>query len=278
MKKLLFSIIGAALLPLLSFAQNWEIGVMLGGSNYSGDLTEAPVVLSETHPAGGAFLRYNVNKNFALKGNAYYGTISGNDANNTTARLVARNLSFRSNVFEVGANAEYNIGGFEVGGRKNRFAPYIFGGLAIFKFDPEGYLDDTKEWVRLQPLGTEGQGTTKYNDRHKYSLTQVSIPIGAGLKWNFSGAWTLGFEAGMRKTFTDYLDDVSTTYVDYGYLEANNGELAARMSNRTGDIPPYTRQEYTDKDQRGNPTNKDWYMFAGVTLSYTLMAKKCYEF
>jgi opacity protein-like surface antigen len=278
MKKIAFLIIGAALLPLLSFSQNWEIGIMVGAANYAGDLSPQPVVLTESHPAGGAFLRYNVNKNFAIKGNAYYGTISGSDQNATTPRLYERNLSFRSHLLEVGATAEYNFGGYGVDGRNHRFAPYIFGGLAIFKFDPEAYLEDSKEWVRLQPLGTEGQGTTKYNDRTKYSLTQVSIPLGAGVKWNFSGPWTLGFEAGSRKTFTDYIDDVSSSYVEYQYIYDNSGALAARMSNRTGEIPPYTRQELGPKDSRGNPTNKDWYMFAGVTLSYTLTPKKCFEF
>jgi hypothetical protein len=277
MKKLLFSIIGAALLPLLSFGQNWEIGAMIGGSNYAGDLTPSPLVLTETHPAGGAFLRYNVNKYFAIKGNVYYGRISGSDADATTARIVERNLSFRSDVLEVGANAEYNLGGYEAGSRKHRFAPYIFGGLAVFKFNPQAETP-AGEWVDLQPLGTEGQGTTQYNNRHKYSLAQISIPLGAGVKWNVGGAWTLGIEAGSRKTFTDYLDDVSTTYVERDILEKESGELAANMSNRTGEIPPYQRQEVNGTTQRGNPTNKDWYMFAGITVSYTLMAKKCYEF
>lgn len=271
MKRLLFILTGA-LLPLFAQSQMWEIGVMLGASNYSGDLAPTPIVLNETHPAFGGFVRYNIKRDWTLKGNAYYGTISGSDKNATTEKSKIRNLSFKSNVLEIGANIEWNITGYEVGSRNNKFSPYVFTGLAIFKFDPEAYDSSTKEWVRLQPLGTEGQGTTNYNDREKYGITQVSIPLGVGLKYNFKGNWTLGFELGTRKTFTDYLDDVSSTYVEPDVLRSQGaGELAVRMANRSG-------KKFDSTTERGNATNKDWYMFTGLTLSYTLMPKKCYEF
>jgi opacity protein-like surface antigen len=274
MKRVLILLAGA-LLPLLANAQYWEIGGMLGASNYSGDLSPSLVVIGETHPAVGGIVRYNLTPNWTLKGNAYYGRISGSDANATNEVSKARNLNFRSDVLEIGGNLEWNLKGYKVGSRNNRFSPYLFAGLSIFKFDPEG-LDNTgdsatMEWVRLQPLGTEGQGTTKYNDRKKYSLTQVSIPLGAGIKYNFSGNWTFGVEAGMRKTFTDYLDDVSTTYVEPNILAEAYGDLSVRMSNKT-DIA------YGPNKERGNATNKDWYMFAGLTLTYTIMPRKCYEF
>lgn len=276
MKRVLTIMIGA-LLPLFVHSQAWEVGVMLGGSNYSGDLSPTPVVFKETNIAGGGFVKYNVNKTITFKGNAYYGTISGSDANAERQQNRERNLSFRSRVLEIGINGELNLHGYEVGSKRYRTAPYLFGGLAIFKFDPEAYFADTKEWIRLQPLGTEGQGTTLFNDRKKYALTQVCIPFGLGLKHNFIGNWTVGAELGWRKTFTDYLDDVSLTYVDYEYLARNSGELTARLSNRTGEVLSQ-RREFNDRNARGNSTNMDWYMFGGITLSYTLMPKKCYEF
>jgi hypothetical protein len=180
-------------------------------------------------------------------------------------------------MLDIGVNGELNITGFLAGSKKYLTSPYLFAGLSVFKFDPEAYDNDTKEWVRLQPLGTEGQGTTRYNDRHKYALTQISIPIGFGMKHNFAENWNLGFEIGVRKTFTDYLDDVSSTYVEYNYLESTSGSLAARLSNRTGELSG-TRIEYTSKNMRGNPTNKDWYLFAGITLTYTIMQGSCYQF
>lgn len=273
-KTLLITTIGV-LLPLFAFCQHWEIGIMAGAANYSGDLTPGPIQVNETKPAGGALIRYNINDYWTLKANIYDGEIAGSDENATLEKNKIRNLSFRSNILDVGVQGEVNILGFESGTGKLRTSPYIFAGLSIFKFDPEGYING--QWVRLQPLGTEGQGTIRYNDRQKYGLTQVSIPFGIGLKHNFSGYWNVGIELGWRKTFTDYLDDVSSTYVDYDYLAATNGVLAANLSNRSGELGG-KRVQYTDKDLRGNPTNKDWYMFGGITLTYTIHPSMCYRF
>lgn len=274
MKKGLLLYAVGVLLPLFAHSQAWEIGGMIGGSNYSGDLSPGPVVFSETGIAAGAIVRYNVNKFFTVKANAYYGSISGSDRNATTEKNRIRNLSFWSTILDVGANAELNLTGFQNGNRKYRTSPYLFTGLSVFQFNPEAKYQGN--WVRLQPLGTEGQGTIRYNDREKYALTQVAIPIGVGLKHNFSGNWNVGLEFGMRKTFTDYLDDVSNTYVENDYLAAASGSLAAALSNRSGEMgQPHN---FTSKDLRGNPTNKDWYMFGGIIISYTIRPPMCYRF
>jgi hypothetical protein len=270
-KGLLFAI--GVFMPLFAFCQHWEVGIMAGGANYSGDLTPGPIVLARTGFAGGGLVRYNISNYWTLKLNAYDGEISGSDADATTEQNKLRNLNFRSNVLDIGLQGELNILGFQSGTGKLRTSPYIFGGFSVFKFDPQAYYGG--QWVRLQPLGTEGQGTIKYNDRQKYALTQVSIPFGIGLKHNFSGWWNIGFEFGWRKTFTDYLDDVSTTYVLSDYLAAQNGQLAANLSNRSTDPKANT---FDDKVQRGNSTNKDWYMFGGLTLTYTIHPNMCYRF
>ncbi|RYD82457.1 MAG: hypothetical protein EOP53_03665 [Sphingobacteriales bacterium] len=285
MKRLIIFFVGVFFIPLFANAQFWEIGGMIGGSNYAGDLSPTPIVFKETHPAIGAFVRANIKKSFSLKGNLYYGRVSGKDVNSDVEKRVNRNLSFRSNLLEVGLNGEYNILPFETGSRKNKSAPYVFAGLAIFKFDPRAYWDTNPdddvdgEWVRLQPLGTEGQGTTQYNEREKYSLTQVSIPFGAGLKHNFAGNWNVGLEVGWRKTFTDYIDDVSMTYVEDYILKGQKSDLSALLSDRTQEVvPSFERSSRTSKEERGNDTNKDWYMFAGITISYTIMPHYCFRF
>lgn len=277
MKKVWTALLGVCFIPLFSNAQFWEVGILLGGSNYSGDLSPAPVMLNETHGTIGAFIRANVNKTLTIKGNVYYGAISGADANSEKKNTKLRNLSFYSTLLDIGANAEINILGFMPGKREYRTSPYAFLGLSVFKFDPQAIDPIKGEWVRLQPLGTEGQGTTRYNDRKKYALAQVSIPFGVGVKHALNDNWNIGLEIGVRKTFTDYLDDVSTTYVEYGYLETNSSPLAARMSNRTEEIAGI-RKEYGPETSRGNPTNDDWYMIAGVTLSYVIMPRYCYRF
>ena len=136
------------------------------------------------------------------------------------------------------------------------------------------------EDVRLQPLGTEGQETTKYNDRQKYALTQIGIPFGVGLKFNLGNAFNIGLETGIRKTFTDYLDDVSTTYPVTGYLQRNSqgGALAEQLSNRsikTIDGKPSILVTDGKSVARGNPDNKDWYMFSGLTVTYTFLRPAC---
>jgi hypothetical protein len=284
MKKILVYFIGVFFIPLFANAQFWEIGGMLGGSNYAGDLSPTPIVFKETHPAIGAFVRANVKKSLSIKANLYYGAVSGSDENTEVEKNRMRNLSFRSNLLEVGLNAEYNLLPFETGSRKFKTAPYIFAGLGIFRFDPRAYYDtnpndeEDGNWVRLQPLGTEGQGTTQFNDRKKYSLTQVSIPFGIGLKHNFSGNWNVGLEAGWRKTFTDYIDDVSKTYVEYYILENQGSHLARELSDRTDEYMEYDSEQRTHLEERGNETNKDWYMFAGITVSYTIMPHYCFRF
>jgi hypothetical protein len=159
----------------------------------------------------------------------------------------------------------------------------------VFGYDPEGTRQingvASDEWVRLQPLGTEGQETTEFNDRRKYALTQVSIPFGAGLKYNLWGPINVGMEMGLRKTFTDYIDDVSSTYVPNEVLRRQHGQLAADMGNKSlfVDSEKKTRSvevtsNVNDLVPRGNPDNKDWYMFGGITITYTILPAKCFKF
>jgi hypothetical protein len=124
--------------------------------------------------------------------------------------------------------------------------------------------------VALQPLSTEGQGTSAKPGTRKYRLVQVSIPFGAGFKLNLSERIDLSMEWGMRKTFTDYLDDVSTVYPDPTILDTEKGSISAAMSDRTGSTNNVGRQ-------RGNSKNKDWYCFTGVVLGFKFRepAQKC---
>ena len=120
-----------------------------------------------------------------------------------------RNLSFKSNIFELAALAEFNFAPF--GGPNDRlWTPYIFGGLAVFYFNPmASYVraDGRTAWTELQPLHTEGQGSQAYSGRQPYRLVQVSLPFGVGVKVRLSKVFTVAAQYGFRKTWTDYLDD-----------------------------------------------------------------------
>ncbi|MBL6962510.1 MAG: outer membrane beta-barrel protein [Bacteroidetes bacterium] len=282
MRKLLFVILLVS--PLISSSQYWEVGLFGGVSGYTGDLVQSGIDFKELHPATGAIVRYNVNQWFTVKVNGFYGTISGNDANASTFDRKARNLSFNSSLLDIGVQSEINLIGYSSPHPRYNNSPYLLFGVSVFRFNPKAeYLG---EWFNLQPLGTEGQGTTKYNDRDKYALTQLCIPLGFGWKYALSRYWNVGFEFGYRVTFTDYLDDVSKTFIESDILIATHGSvlingvsvpIADVLSNRSGEVLN-ERIEYGPSDDRGDPTNNDAYFFTGFTISYSILPNACYRF
>ncbi len=260
------------LLPTGLFAQKgtWEIGVFAGASHYKGDL--APdIVLAETQPVVGGMIKRTVSEYFAYALHLNYGIISGNDKN--FKHLAPRNMHFRSEIFEVSPQLEFNFFRFGTSPRAHKFTPYVFAGVSLFKYNPEAKLND--EWVRLQPLTTEGQGIIDGAPK-KYNLWQGAIPFGAGVKFNLDDRLNLAIHSGFRTTFTDYLDDVGGVYADRNIIDESRGGAAAYFSDPSGEVTgvPIGRAG----KQRGNPDTKDWYIFTGLTLSYILKGSTCYTF
>lgn len=249
------------------FKQYSEIGPMIGASYYIGDINPARQFF-QSKLAFGLMYRKNVNRRFAWRFNALYGAIRGDDALSNNPFQLNRNLSFRSHVAEFSGVLEFNFLPYEVGDDAYKFTPFIFGGLAIFNHNPRAFLDG--EYVPLQPLGTEGQGTTAHPDRRPYSLTSVSLPFGVGIKWHFNNRIGFALEWGLRRTFTDYLDDVSKTYVSPLVLLAEKGEAAAILADRSLVEPGITNVGR----QRGNSKTKDWYSFAMLTITFKITAKE----
>ena len=254
----------ALLLSFETFAQKWEIGGMLGASNYNGDLARE-IVLKETHPATGFFFRYNIGKYFSLKPSFQIGTISGDDKNFEENKY--RNLSFKSNIAEISTVMEVNFRPFGAQVRTESFTPYIEFGLAAFHFNPKAeYNGDV---FALRNLHTEGQ-------KKAYKLTQLSIPFGMGLKWSVNQNFTVGFEFVYRKTFTDYLDDVSTTYPDLQTQTKTYGSVSAALSDRSGEVPGVVAPMSSQTDMRGDPGLKDWYLFTMFSFSYRFTPIICW--
>ena len=251
---------------------------------------------------GGIICRFNYSDFITLRGNALFGQISGSDKNySDVAERYKRNLSFKSDIIEIGGTIEYNLFGYSETQRFNQASPYIFGGVAMFKFNPLGYFEYMPDvhtqaeygdlakydgqWVELQPLSTEAQETTKFNERRRYALTQISIHIGIGYKQQFDDVWAWGVELGVRKTFTDYLDDISTTYVDPQITRGSNGVLAAAMADRTPELKRTDLvNDYGSEERlgaaRGDETTKDWYLFLNFTLTRKITGGKttCFQF
>ncbi|MEJ7611014.1 MAG: DUF6089 family protein [Ferruginibacter sp.] len=246
---------------LYTGAQNLHITVFGGFSNYQGDLQEKRFTTTQAGPAFGAGLLYEITNKISARANFTYGKISADDKTGTKNR--DRNLSFSSPITDVHLGVEYNI--LDI--YEKVFTPYVFAGISYFHFNPSA-IDSTGNKVFLQPLGTEGQGF--FEGRKKYDLNQFAIPFGAGAKLALGENLRIGFEIGLRKTNTDYLDDVSTTFADQQALIANNGPQAAALSFRGDELKNSATAYPAAGAQRGSPKFKDWYYFSGLTLSFRL--------
>lgn len=246
------------------YAQRVEVGAMIGFGNYIGDLASSPVI-TETYPAGGVFARYNVSSSFALTA-AINGTMVGGHDKNFKENAY-RNLSFRSMVVEYGALVEFNYFKYGVGVLDKPYTSYLFAGLSAFHFNPQAEYNG--EWIDLNQIQTEGK---------KYGLLSFAIPFGMGFKWRVSRHISLEANFGFRKTFTDYLDDVSQEYPNVLTQLETKGYLAALLSDRSVELygEPFSSKEGY---RRGNPDFDDWYMMGGFCVSYRIYNRmKCARF
>ena len=240
-----------------------EVGLMIGGSYYIGDLNPRKhFFLSQ--PAAGAFYRFTPNYRYAFRGGINWGRIMGDDSQTDNPDQLQRNLNFKSQIIEFNAIAEFNFLEYRISNDKYKFTTFLFLGINVFTHKPQANLGNY--WIDLQPLRTEGQSKG-------YKLTQVGIPFGIGAKMNVSKKVGIGLEWGPRKTFTDYLDDVSGTYPDVTlnpFTSTHGASLSDRSKNAGNNI----------NKQRGNPRTKDWYFFFGITLNIKLNMKAppCYAY
>jgi hypothetical protein len=250
----------------VSFSQSpVQLGVFVGASNYQGDVVGGAFVGRFTRTALGLTASYDLSSRFSLRAGYTHASLEGNDRYNSKEYLRLRNLSFETKLDEVSLVAVYNIFNAD----EVKFVPYVFGGLAYFHFNPFTQ-DSAGQTVYLKPLSTEGQGLSQYPDRKPYSLGQLAIPFGAGIRYAVSDRIGVALEAGIRKTFTDYIDDVSTDYADPADLLAARGQQAVDLSYR-GDEVDGGNPSYPEKGfQRGAPNRKDIYYFTGLHLTFRL--------
>jgi hypothetical protein len=241
-----------------------DVGLFLGGSYYIGDLNPRRHFF-QTQPAGGVFYRYNYNYRLAFSGGFNFGSVVGDDSQSSDADQLERNLNFKSRIYEFYGRSEFNFIEYSIGSKRYIFTPFVFLGIGVFKFAPQANMQN--HWVSLQNLNTEGQKTSQNPTQNPYKLVQPSVPFGVGFKLSLANNFGLGFEWGPRKTFTDYIDDVSGKYVDAGKLASERGALAGTLSDRSiSDGSNFGKQ-------RGNPYTKDWYFFYGFTLNFRLNQK-----
>ena len=251
-------------------AQTWlQGGGYVGGINYAGDLAPSSFIgsFAQIHLDYGAFLRFRPTNWAAIKLNFHHGKLSGSDAQSLSEGRRLRNLHFRSRLDELSLSAVLFMPNDEK--KKWSIRPFFAIGIGVFRFNPQAQLNGV--WYDLQPLSTEGQGLTRYPDRKPYSLTQVCFPIGTGLQWSITKRMQLEIDVSMRKTLTDYLDDVSSNYVPLDWLKEERGAVAVALSNRL--LSPNGLDVSKNQGQRGDKTRKDWYMIGSLGLTINILGK-----
>lgn len=271
-----------------------EVGINVGPSFFLGDLGGhsgkgkrfvKDLNLPLTRIMTGIFATYYPNNWFGVRAAAQYGKISGEDNiintnGNDELYRKQRNLDFRSNIAEVYMAAE--VFPLMLLNKNNpdyapRISPYVVLGVGYFHFNPQGSLTDAngkKTWYFLRPLHTEGEGFPEYPHRKMYSLSQINIPMGVGLKYFISDRVNISMEILLRKSFTDYIDDVSTTYINPDlfnkYLSPHDAAIARQISDKVFAIVNPGLSRNSPGTQRGNPHQNDSYFTTFLKLGFRL--------
>lgn len=245
------------ILCLISFvllSQKGELGIYGGVVYYVGDINPARHFLL-SKPAFGILYRYNINTRLTLRAGGSYGTLKADDIR--TDFIPERQLKFSSKIYDLSVIMELNFLDYFTGSTKSYVTTYIFGGFCAFHFNPQA------DGVKLRNIGTEGQNDPD-SGREKYSLISFGMPFGLGVKYSFTKRLAISLEWGIRKTITDYIDDVSTTY----YFEEGNPQQNS-LSDPTG--------TFGEGMQRGNSQDNDWYNFSGLILTYKFSLSKSFR-
>lgn len=272
--------------PVL-FEGGGSLGIMncltdVGGNKGIGKNTLKDLNVGNTKFATSLYLNATYQMKLGVRLEFTYGTVGGydsilaKDVPNTSGRY-ERNLSFRTHISEVTLIGEiyptYLFRTFDSDKEPPRAAPYLMIGVGIFHFNPQA-KDHTGQWVDLQPLHTEGEGFPEYPNHPTYALTQMNIPFGLGLRYEAAPKINIRAEILYRKLKTDYLDDVSTTYVDptvfSKYLTGANLNEAIELNKRSGPTWQYAKPG----DIRGNPNNNDSYFTFNIKIGFILNRKR----
>lgn len=214
----------------------------LGGRDRTGtDYSPVDLEFALTRPAVSAGYRMKFNKNINWYSSLNYLVLAGDDKLTNEPYRNNRNLNFKTNVFELSTRIEFGISSFRrtgvyslkksLGRTSKRQALELIGfvGVGAFYFNPKGKNPETGKFEKLHALHTEGQGLP--GGPKQYKRIAISLPIGLSLHYIIDKLWSVGLEFSYRKTFTDYIDDVSTTYYDKIALEDAYGETSALMSD-----------------------------------------------
>lgn len=283
------------LAPLLGFSQGrvvpyWGFGAFGGASWYSGELTTGTAesfpgqqvsAFRFTQFAVGGHISYQWHPHMGLRLTGTFAKVEGDDAQSPDAVAKARGLNATTDVVEFSLQWTYDfVGAYKGLYSRAPLTPYVFAGLGGFYFRPVGKvnLPGLQGSFDLREFRTEGQAEA-------YPEWALVVPFGMGLRAAIARRWDLRVELGLRKTFTDYLDDVSGATPGRGGRFADPADLGSTLP---GVLSVRTAVAYQSTDpfaipakantRRGNPETDDWYAFGGVSLSYLVPSKpRCPE-
>ncbi|UKN01576.1 DUF6089 family protein [Paracrocinitomix mangrovi] len=278
MKKLLILFIALGLSTVAS-AQRYNLGfgMRAGVTNFLGDIgggDEARnfvynMELADTRWAVGPFINYRFHPLFAINGSITYARLQGMDSNSENRARRGRNLNFTNDIFDISAKFEYYpqiLSVSDVGFRgmyQTDYQTYFFAGLGTVIHGPKGQYMGTGDKIRLRPLMTEGV---------KYSPVAFQMPFGGGFFFTHKRQHRIGFEFQWSWTFTDYLDDISTVYVDPSQMSGD--PVAAMMANQyINQVGVPAAAQYGPGSPRGDPTDRDNYMLMTVSYSYLIRTR-----
>lgn len=249
-----------------------EFGITAGAAHYFGDLNTR-TGLKRPKPTVGVFFRKQFGNYVGARISAHYAQVGYADKLNKNEFNRLRNLDFTSNIWEIAIQGDFNFLRFEPYSTEYIFTPYVTIGLGLFTYDP--YTNFRGEKIFLRNLGTEGQNSN-YDGRSPYKTMAIAFPFGVGIKYNINPRMNISFEISNRLTTTDYLDDVSTTFVGYGnFPNGPSGQpgTAQLLQDRSWEVNPGF--QFTEGQQRGNSKQKDQYLFAEIGISFNISTYRC---
>ncbi len=274
--------------------QRKELIFGIGPTNFLGDLAGKDQIgsdfyqdleINSTRYVVNLGFRYFLLRDVSVRASLSYGVLSGNDALTNEPFRKNRNLHFKAPITEFSILGEYHVlkenwgKRHKIKGARNnngRFGLMGFAGIGIAKFTPKSQYFDG-QWYDLQPLSTGGQGLAGGPDEYK-TITMV-LPLGFGVKYMINRRMKIGLNFGYRKTFSDYIDDVSGSYFDRATIEAANGPVAGYFADPS--LTPINQVSGTWQTRpgeiRGDDSDKDSYLFGVVNLTYSMQKKRGYR-
>lgn len=248
-------------LPFLLDAQSISLGASLLASNYSGDMTpSSQAILKQTSMGCGLNLTYELDHFLSIRSSYECIKVYADDQLGTQDWQINRGLNFNSRIHSIDLSGMINVKNL-ITAQYPRFNAYAMGGYTFFNYNPIARYNGTD--IALRPLGTEGQGMKGFKE--KYSSWGGAINFGFNFEFLITEKFSIESQLLFRKTNTDYIDDLSSNYVDYDILSSQNGVMAAELGNKI---------KASQGSQRGNPLDQDWYQSLSLGLKYRFYSKQ----